>query len=103
MRLADAARTVNEHFVKAPARWPAVGLIAKMPFAKDAGGVACRLEHVGEGDRGWRQSFSFERRVRDAATELMPAGEKRGARGGASGAHMEVGEAHALSMKLIDV
>src|SRR4051812_1111276 len=41
--LADAAAAVDEHLIEAAFVRPVIGLITKVPFAEDAGGVSGRL------------------------------------------------------------
>src|SRR5436305_10237760 len=49
--LADAAATVDVDFVKTAPFRLILGFIAKMPFAENAGRVAGRFEHLGDGGR----------------------------------------------------
>src|SRR6185295_15867134 len=57
--LANAARAVNEYFIKTAPAWLIGGFIAKMPLAENAGGVSGAFQHLRECDRFWRQTFSF--------------------------------------------
>jgi hypothetical protein len=62
---------VNEHFVKATSARPAVRLVAEVPFAKYAGGITSRFQHLGQNYRVWGEPITFVDRVRHAIFEFM--------------------------------
>ena len=101
--LPDAARAVDEDLVKAAPVGLILGLVAQMPLAENAGGVAGGLEHLRQRGGLQREPLALEDRVGDAVLELVPAGHQRAARRRARGADMEVREPHALGMQLVEV
>jgi hypothetical protein len=44
-----------------------------VPFSEDPGGVACRAEHIGQGDRIEPKAFPFKDGVGDSIAKLVPA------------------------------
>ena len=89
--LADAARAVNEHLIKAPLAGHSIILIAQMPFAKDAGRVATPFQCLGQDEGIGSKAFPFEDGVGDPIFELMAAGKQGTSCGGTGGAyHMVV-------------
>ena len=101
--LPDTAGAMNKNFVEAAPVRLIRGLIAKVPFAKDAGSVAGLLQLLGQGGRPKGQPFALKDGVRDAVLELMPAREQRATRRGASRRDLEVNKPHTLCAKAIEV
>jgi hypothetical protein len=103
IRLPDAAAPVNEHLVEASLVRPAVGFVAEMPFAKDAGCVPGTLKDLR--DRGHLEGkpLAFEDRVGDPVLELVPPGQERGPGRRTRRTDVEVGEPHSLRVKLVEV
>ena len=74
VRLPDAARAVDEGFVK-PARVRLVRLlVTKMPLAKNTAGVAGLLEHLRKDGGLERHAFALEDGVGHTVFHRMPAG-----------------------------
>ena len=80
-----------------------VGLVAKVPFAEDAGGVPSRPEYLGKGSGRERQALAFEDGMGDAIAEFVTAGHQCRARGRARWTDVEVGESNALAVKPVQV
>ena len=49
--LSNTAPTMDEHLFEAAFVWPTIGLVAEVPFAKNARRVASRLEHLRQRSR----------------------------------------------------
>ena len=101
--LADAAAAVDEDLVEAAGAGLIGGFVAEMPFPKNAGGVTGGFQDLSEGGGVESEALAFEDGVGDAVFEFVTAGEERGASGRASGADVEIGEAHALSAESVEV
>ena len=95
--LADAAGAVDEDLVEAALVGLIRRLVAQVPLAEDAGGVARRLQHLGQRRGPQGQPLAFDDGVRHAVAKLVPAGHQRRARRRAGRADVEVGEADARS------
>ena len=99
----DAATEVAEEVIEALRVWDSVGRIAEVPFADGGGVVAGGFHHFGNGgafggEAGFRGGV-----VCQAGAEVELAGHERGARGGAHGGAVELGEAGALRGEAVEV
>jgi hypothetical protein len=71
--LADSSSAMNEHFIEpAPARL-IFGLVPKMPFPEDAGGITGGLKQLSQGHSLEAHAFAFGYGVGHAGTKLVPA------------------------------
>ena len=101
--LADAPGAVNEDLVETALVGLVGGFVAEVPFAENAGGVAGRLENLGDGRSLERQPLALEDGVRDAVLELMPAGHEGRARRRTGRADVKIGETHALVVQPVEI
>ena len=94
---------MDEYLVKAAPIRLILRLIAQMPFAEDARGVAGVAEHLGNGRCLQAHPLALEDGVGDAVLELVFAGQQRAARRRAGRADVKIGEAHAFVVKAVQV
>src|SRR5262245_28516224 len=94
--LANSAATVNEDFLEAAAVREVRILIAEVPFAENAGGVTGVAQKFGDGAGLQAEALAFKNGVGDAGTELVFAGQQRGAGGRAGGADVKLSEPDAF-------
>src|SRR5437016_2651433 len=94
---------MDEHLVK-PALVRAVGrFVPKMPFAKNAGSIARRLEHLRKRCDLEGETFPFEDGMSDTVLELVPACEKGATGRRTGGADVIVSKADAFVVQTVDV
>ena len=103
VRLSNPSGTMDKGLIK-PARVRLVGLlIAQVPLAKNATGVAGLLEDLRQNRGLERHAFAFEDGVRHAILHRVPTRHQRTARRRARGAHQEPREARAGVVQLVEV
>ena len=101
--LADAAGAVDEGLVEAALVRLVGFLVAEVPLAEDAGGVAGGLEDLRQDGGVERHALAFEDRVRDAVLHRVPAGHQGRAGRRAGRADQEAGEASARVVQLVEI
>ena len=103
VRLANPTGAMDERLIK-PARVRLVRLlVAEVPFAKNAAGVAGLLEHLRQDGRLERHAFALENGVGDAILHGVPTGHDGCAGGRTSWADEETGKARALFVVLVEI
>ncbi len=101
--LADAAGAVDEHLVETAAAGLAGVLVAQVPLAEDAGGVAGAFEGLGQGEGLQAHPLAFVDGVGDAGAELVPAGHDGAAGRRAGRADVEVLETEGLVVEAVQI
>ncbi len=103
VRLADAARAVDECLVEAAFVRLIRFLVAEVPFAKDAAGIVGLLKYLRQRGGLERHALALEDRMRHAVLHWVPSGHQCRPRRRARRAHNEAREAGARVVQLVQV
>ena len=101
--LADASAFVPDDVLEADVLWAARGVVAEVPFANHAGGVACFLKVVSHGDLGRFEITPTTRCTEGSGAGGVSPSHERSAGGGTEWTDVEIGEANGVSVEGVEV
>src|SRR5262245_21931905 len=92
---------MDEHFVETAPVWTIGGLVTEMPFAKNGCRIPCGLEYLCQCRSVQCEALAFENRMSDTIAELVSAGHKGAASGGASGTDVKIDKSNPLPVQSV--